>query len=478
VEIVPAEMPQEVQTTTNNQKNTMNRRDYLKTSILAAALLLPCAANAAGPSKAAIGNFGPPNAAAELRVQEDGLAFSLRYHGQEFLTARLSAKTSVAGKVTTSRVVDQNAITQRIDLSGEGPEGLVTVRASIRASGEAIAAETRGPAQKKFPLVRTSHGLSQSLRNNAIYDRHGDWMIELPHGSRITAHHNLDGTTRFDVTCEGRNPEIIFRPRYYQKHKNIEHFQPWTYPIWKGPVTGWCSWWAYHTQFRKKHNEALLKVWREKRFADYGYRFIQIDDVFQGAKDDARRHSPLRHGYTGGQPDTWLDWRLDRFPGGLTGYVDSVRQAGFKPGVWIGSYFSTIEPTEQHPEWFVQDKNGKPVDEEWSSYVVDSTNPQAANALIRPTYRGLANAGVEYVKIDQLRHMLYDNLNNHTEWSRKRGIHPSDVMRRYLQIDRARGTGPRSLHPVVLGRAAGVGRPGRRLPHRRRWIRSGHHAAV
>jgi len=34
-------------------------------------------------------------------------------------------------------------------------------------------------------------------------------------------------------------------PLYYQKHKGLKYFEPWTYKVLDKPVVGWCSWFAY-----------------------------------------------------------------------------------------------------------------------------------------------------------------------------------------------------------------------------------------
>ena len=65
--------------------------------------------------------------------------------------------------------------------------GLYELCAAGRAAHDrrwSRAAETRGAAQQRLPLVRTSVGQSRSLRNNAVYDRHWDWLFA---GSRRDA---------------------------------------------------------------------------------------------------------------------------------------------------------------------------------------------------------------------------------------------------------------------------------------------------
>ncbi len=371
----------------------------------------------------------PPNAAATLKAHATG--FTLEYGIAPLLTASSSAPITVSSSTS-----EGDRVEQRLRVTGQGSKS-VSLKLTLTASDQAIAAETSGAAQQAFPMIRTSHGASHNRRNNAVYDRFGDWMMEMPcDGTRITPATHTDGTTRFEITVTGESPEIIFRPRFYQKHRNIRHFEPWTYEVRRDSITGWCSWWAYQNDFNQDHTAALLDVWQRKRLGDYGYHYIQIDDCFQGALDSGRRNSPLNNGYRGGRPETWLQWRPERFPQGMTGYVDAVRRAGLVPGVWVGSFFSDEQTAEDHPQWFIQGKDGKPAAGPYVSYAIDATVPEAANRLVRPTYRGFANAGFRYVKIDQLRHLLYDNLHHQTESIAARGHTPADVFRAYLRTAR------------------------------------------
>ncbi len=152
----------------------------------------------------------------------------LNYNGSAILQAEFDSRVKVSSAVTGKK-----AIEQRITLKFEKA---VEFNAVIHGSSEAMAAETRGSTQKKFPMVRTSHGLSNNLRNNAIYDRNLDWMLEAPETAMIKSFRNTDGTTRFELNFTAKETELIFRPRYYQKHKNLPYFQPWTYSIRKDSI--------------------------------------------------------------------------------------------------------------------------------------------------------------------------------------------------------------------------------------------------
>jgi alpha-galactosidase len=375
------------------------------------------------------GPGAPANAPADLKVGEESKGLELTYDGRRILVGNFSHPAEVRETVS-----GEGALEQCIEVRFSE---VTTFKAVVHAGSEALAAEMRGRAQERLALVRTSHGLSNNLRNNAIYDRTRDWMLELPEGTRIASSAHADGTTRFELTFTARQAELVFRPRYYQKHKNIPHFQPWTYSIRKDSISGWCSWWAYRRACRQSHVDAVMQVWNEKHLGDYGYRFMQLDDAFQGGRDSGRqRPAQAMRNYIGGRPETWLQWKEDLFPKGMYGYVESVEAARFIPAIWIGCFFTDKAIAEAHPQWFVRDKDGKPFVGAWVTYVVDSTNPEAANALIRPTFRGLKNAGFRYVKIDQLRHMLYDNLNHNHEYLIAKGKRPDDIFRAYLRIAR------------------------------------------
>ncbi len=374
------------------------------------------------------GAGAPVNRPAKVVVDPGGKGLSMEYDGRVILRGHFDRPAKVTGQVSGGEALEQRIV---LTFAGEG-----TLEATLFGSDEALAAETRGTAQQRFPLVRTTHGLSDNRRNNAVYDRRLDWMLEAPEGSRIHPRRNDDGTTRFTLTSHGKQITLVFRPRYYQKHKNLPYFQPWNYRVRKASVTGWSSWWAYFRGFTEKDLQTLLQVWEEKHFADYGYRYIQIDDGYQGEYDRGRSFSPQAHGYLGGRPSTWLDWKKDLFPSGLSGYVAAVKRAGFDPAVWMGSFFSDEAVVKAHPDWFVQDASGKPYAAPWVSYALDATRPEVQKALIRPTFKGLHDAGVEYVKIDQLRHYLYDNLHNNLDWCRRHGVTPDGVLRAYLMAAR------------------------------------------
>ncbi len=364
----------------------------------------------------------PANAAAKVEWNEHNGALRLRYDGKVLFDGRMSGKAVLTN--TTSR--KKQAFTQTLTFSGQG----LRLEGVVNASDEVIAAETRGVAQQQFPLIRTTiGGPSRNLRNDAIYDRGRDWMLA------GAAQIEPKSATQFKFAAASDTITLTFKPRFYQRHKNISYFRPWTYQVRQDSITGWCSWWAFMKDFQQRDLEELLAVWKDKHFADYGYRFVQIDDSYQGGGDAGHHTLPSAQGLCG-NPATWLQWRSEKFPSGMAGFVAAVKGAGFEPGVWVAASYGDMDVVAQHPGWFVRDAQGKAFVGPWIGYAIDASNPDALNALVRPTYRGIRDAGFAYVKIDTLRHYLYDNLHHNLNYCRQRGLSPAEIFRKYIRAAR------------------------------------------
>ena len=368
----------------------------------------------------------PPNRPAELDWNPKG-EIRLRYHGDTIFDGVVFVKTSAGQRRATADEIrllpgrtGEEKVEQRLAIEAARPQdGLeLLLQGAATGSEEAFAAETPSPAQKRFPCIRNSVGPSRNLRNNAVYDRRWDWVLVGPGDghTRVEPLVRSDGRRAFSWQSRGARIELVFRPRFYQKHKNLKYFQPWTYKVWKGSVTGWSSWWAYQDAFNQKDLDAIVDVLAAKNLPAFGYRYIQIDDCFETGR---------------GLPETWLHWN-EKFPGGPEYAVRKIRSGGMDPALWIGVNFNDEKNVRKHPEWFVRDSSGRPFRAVWNDYGVDATNPEALDAILRPTYQGLKNLGFRYVKVDGLRHLLYDSYHNRLDYLGKKHADPADVFRKYL----------------------------------------------
>jgi hypothetical protein len=294
----------------------------------------------------------------------------------------------------------------------------IVLRGTVAGSEEAFAAETFSPAQERFPCVRNSIGPSLNRRNNAVYDRRWDWVLIGPGDGQtrikpLAANHVL-GT--FSWENRGKAITLIFRPRFYQRHKNLKYFEPWSYRIWPSSVTGWCSWWAYQEKFNQKDLDQIVETLAAHNLPEFGYRYVQIDDCYERGRGDA---------------SVWLRWN-EKFPGGPAYAARKIRSGGMDPAIWVGVNNNDERSVREHPDWFVRDALGHPFRAPWIEYGLDATNAEAMEKVVLPTYRGFRDLGYRYVKVDALRHLLYDCYHNRPDYLAKRHSSPADAFRRFL----------------------------------------------
>jgi len=381
----------------------------------------------------------PPNAPATAAWNAGKKSVTLRYHGSVILEASLCAEDA-AGKAVTGVEIKMEPtetngekVEQRLKFALATPrEGMkLVLSGTATGSAEAFPAETPGEAQKRFPLVRNSVGMSRNLRNNALYDRRWDWMLEGPSDGATRLQPKAADKQGLSFTWESRGAtlELVFRPRYYQKHKELANFEPWTYKVWKGPVTGYCTWWAYREGFNQSTLDKLVDVFAEKKLPDFGYQYIQLDDAYQTG--------------WGGCPTNWLSWN-GKFPGGAEYAVKKIKAGGMKPGIWVNRLHRPCDPHvtdigKQHPEWFIQKPDGGlTINGSYHSfYVLNTQNKEALEGMVRPTYRALKAQGWDYVKIDAAGDLLYASENQQcAAYYKKIGLTPKESLRIWDQVAR------------------------------------------
>ena len=344
----------------------------------------------------------PPNEPAELRIQNGTIAMA--YEGKPLFKAEIRAdgikyNTNMVTEISDGKVV------QLIQITTESFRDSVEVSGQIFGSDESFPCEA-DRRDSGLAVVRHAYGLSRSLLNRGIYDRNRDWVISVDHNPDVRIVPGKGGPEGRVFNIQARGYEIIirFRPRFYQKHRGLEYFEPWTYETWPDPIVGWCSWFAYFKDITEENVKKTADILASK-LAPYGYEYLQIDDGYQ------RAH---------GLPEYWLEPNA-KFPGGLKSLTDYIKSKGLKPGIWTNVAFNQREFAEKNKEMFVLDDAGRVARGNWIDISIDGSNAQAVDRIIRPVYRGLADMGWEYFKVDALRHLRYEGYNSQPEYFRKKG---------------------------------------------------------
>ena len=367
-----------------------------------------------------------------------------RVHWQGTVTGGAGPEVRIESNTTQTNSMSRlPVLTQRVGFSCGTP---MVIHAEAVTSEQGLAAEWGRKAQEKLALIRTTVGnASDNRRNDAVYDRKWDWAASFTTDlSSPRIHPVKSGKTarRFEVTLEGNTIELDFRPHFYQAHKNIRYFEPWKYEVWPHSVCGWCSWAAYYKEINEQIITRIAGMFAEK-LKDYGFDYIQIDDGYQATDN--------------GAPQDWLNTNKERFPHGLAFLNQTIRDRGLKPSLWLNVHFSDTNVLEQHPEWFVQGPEGKPFQGGCVEYAINGTNREAFHNLVQPVYQNLKRQRWEYIKVDMLRHLLYDSYYPCRKYFEQRQLVKEEVYRDYMEALRkelGRGTymlGSWGVLPELVG---------------------------
>jgi hypothetical protein len=358
----------------------------------------------------------PPNEPALVEIANGRIL--VRYHGGVIFEGMISGAAGMArAAVNVYRTAD--AVDQVIALTASSSAGPLEVSGTVTGSAEAFPAEADRPL-RGLPIVRHASGLSRSLRNHAVYDRRWDWALSVDDQprtrTRVTPVADTAEGRTFRLEAHGREILLRFRPRFYQQHRGLRYFEPWTYAIWPSPIAGWCSWFAFFDKVTEHDIKGTADVVAHA-LAPFGYEYVQMDDGYQRAT---------------GAPEFWLEAN-QKFPSGLPALAGYIKSKGLKPAIWTNAAFSQTDIADRHRDWFVRDPSGGLARGNWIDLVVDGSNPDALAALVRPIYRELRRQGWEYFKLDALRHLRYEGYNAYGGYFAAKGVDRAEAFRSYVR---------------------------------------------
>lgn len=174
-------------------------------------------------------------------------------------------------------------------------------------------------------------------------------------------------TDTFFLCIEYNNPDIL--SEYGKKIAKCN-------PIERGDaVTGWCSWYYYGSGISE---QIILENMRQAKANEIPIKYVQIDDGWQ---------------------KNYGDWEEnEKFQNGMKHLADEIKKAGYVPGIWFSPFLvdEHSELAKNHPDWFVQGENGKPLPELYIDYSVKG----AREWLYRLAKKFSQEWGYRYIKID------------------------------------------------------------------------------
>jgi alpha-galactosidase len=362
----------------------------------------------------------PPNEPARIDLQSGRL--SIVYGGRTIFEGTVGAgKDKIESRVQVFKTGERIEQVAYFYGAGKTP---IRLSGAVVGGDEAFACEAdRRDRRGAGPLVvRHVSGRSRSLLNRAVYDRGSDWVLSVDAGPTVTVAPAPAAETRgtaFALQAEGGEIVLRFRPRFYARHRGLGFFEPWTYKPWPASVAGWISWFAFYDRITEGDVVETATVFSEALKA-YGYDYFQIDDGYQQIQ---------------GAPEKWLNPN-SKFPKGLKYLADHIKSRGLQPGLWTAASCLDLSFAAAHPQWFVRDAAGIPVQGNWVGAVLDASNPEALDSVVRPLYRGLRDMGWTYIKLDALRHLRYEGYNANRAFFESKKVDPVAAYRKYVQTVR------------------------------------------
>ena len=361
----------------------------------------------------------PPNAPAMVKL--DGTALEIVYHGKTIFSGRMENAADL-DRVTAKDFRVGEAVHQTITFNARTGDKRVVLSGRLSGSEESFPCES-DPNPRSPAVVRHSSGLSKSLLNQAVYDRKWDWVLSVDDQprTRTVIRPEQSSPTGHDFSLRAQGSEIVlrFRPRFYQAHRGLRYFEPWTYQVWDRPVVGWCSWFAFLDKVTEADMLRTTDVLADV-LAPFGYEYVQMDDGYQRGI---------------GLPELWLEPNA-KFPHGLDYLASYIKRKGMKPGIWTNTAFAQTEYAENHKDWFVLDGQGRVAKGNWIRHILDASVPAARDEVIKPIYRGLREDGFEYFKVDALRHLRYEGYNTFSDHFRNKRLDGPAAFRAYVQTIR------------------------------------------
>lgn len=110
----------------------------------------------------------------------------------------------------------------------------------------------------------------------------------------------------------------------------------------KKKIKGFTTWYRYYENITASALEEDVDKIKQKNL---DIEYIQLDDGFETQAGD------------------WTSLIKEKFPDGLEPVVKKIKEAGYKPGLWLAPFAAgkDSELAAKHPDWLVKDATGKPL---------------------------------------------------------------------------------------------------------------------
>jgi hypothetical protein len=343
----------------------------------------------------------PPVAHAYHHWDEAARTLCYTYNNRRILTIEIPGNGRVSFRHGSDGTLQGLPFSQQVYVMVAGENVAASVRFELSADAVNMRPGRAGSEQAIIgqvgrPLLPGVNGL-YDINQDLMISWHGhawNWV-----GSRLELDQDGNLTANMQAEVGPKTWVVSIKPHYYRTHLGYRYHEPWQRRPNLKPVAGWCSWEAYR---RDVSEEKVVKAaeFFAKHLKPYGLEYIQIDDGYEKLPFPEDPQATIA--------EAILEPKQE-FPSGHSGVTAKIAERGLQPGIWTPVSIYNDSWADAQPEFLLKDENGKPLLGDWIKYILDCT-PEALDKHVRPYFRALREAGYTYFKIDGIRHLLYDGL--------------------------------------------------------------------
>ncbi|MTR31801.1 hypothetical protein GMD62_05465 [Pseudoflavonifractor sp. BIOML-A14] len=342
----------------------------------------------------------PPLAHALHRWDADRGLLVYEYNGVNVIEVQVPAGTDLGFRHGSDGSMQSVQYLQQVYLACERP---CTALVTLRLHAGSLNLRPRRAAAEQAILGTVPGALSFGV--NGLYDTAWDLLIDW-HGhpwswldEDMKGDENGFATASFAVRLTMSAFYLNLRPWYYANTLGYSFHRPWVRRPSQETVAGWCSWEAYRRDI-DIHKVSAVAEFLHQNLRPYGLTHLQVDDGYQAMP------LPVRGGMT--MAEGWMTCDEEKFPGGHASIVSAIRKEGLTPAIWVNANITNPDFAVHHPEAVIW--NGEEaLKGEWIDFLY-RCDPDTLSLHVEPLFAALREKGYKYVKIDAIRHLLFDGL--------------------------------------------------------------------
>ena len=367
----------------------------------------------------------PPLAHALHHWDEKEKVLRYEYNGEDIISMQIPESEDTGFRHGSDGTMQSIAYVQQIYIMVEKPMW-VTIRFCLSKGAVNMKPHRAGGNES----VTAQDGNVLIYGVNGLYDARQDLLIDVNGCDWEWASDRFEETETHRIAymrvrlCE--KPLFInLRMHYYRNHLGYKYYEPWKHETNKKAVSGWCSWEAYRRDIDEKKIDGIASF-MEENLKDYGLEYLQVDDGYQ--------KMPLPYRAEGTMKEGWMTCDENKFPGGHESIVENIRSHGFVPAIWTNANITNEDYPKAHPEDVLW-KDGEALRGEWIEFLYSCTENNLKEQ-VTPVFEGFRDAGYKYVKIDAIRHLLFDGLHEAVRLGLMSNEEAEEKFRSYMEASK------------------------------------------